>query len=84
MGGAGVASTDGAAAAYWNPSRLAFAAPGTAVLLLLEASLQCEQLPEALLGTVRELQIVAALQFRITPGQVAETGQEIPVEGLQA
>ncbi len=33
MGGGGVAATEGAAAAYWNPSRLAFALPGTAVLL---------------------------------------------------
>ena len=33
MGGGGVAATEGAAAAYWNPSRLAFDTPGTAVLL---------------------------------------------------
>jgi len=33
MGGTGVASTEGAAAAYWNPSRLAFVPPGTAFLL---------------------------------------------------
>lgn len=33
MGGAGVASTEGAAAAYWNPSRAALGAPGTRVLL---------------------------------------------------
>jgi hypothetical protein len=33
MGGSGVASTEGAAAAYWNPSRLAFADEGTAALV---------------------------------------------------
>jgi hypothetical protein len=33
MGGTGVASAEGAAAAYWNPSRAAFADPGTSVLL---------------------------------------------------
>ncbi|MBD3222700.1 PorV/PorQ family protein [bacterium] len=34
MGGAAVASAEGAAAAYWNPSRAAFSdAPGTSVLL---------------------------------------------------
>lgn len=33
MGGTGVASTEGAAAAYWNPARLAFAGDGTAFLL---------------------------------------------------
>ena len=32
MGGAAVAATDGAAAAYWNPTRLAFAGEGTEVL----------------------------------------------------
>jgi hypothetical protein len=33
MGGGGVAATEGAAAAYWNPSRPVFEAHGTAVLL---------------------------------------------------
>lgn len=33
MGGAGVASVTGAAAAFWNPSRLLFAPEGTALLL---------------------------------------------------
>ncbi|MBK9302986.1 MAG: PorV/PorQ family protein [bacterium] len=33
MGGAGVASADGAAAVYWNPARLAFATEGTDLLL---------------------------------------------------
>jgi hypothetical protein len=33
MGGTGVASTEGAAAAYWNPSRLAFRPEGTELLL---------------------------------------------------
>jgi hypothetical protein len=33
MGGSGVASTEGAAAAYWNPARQAFAGDGTAFLL---------------------------------------------------
>lgn len=33
MGGSGVASTSGAAAAYWNPARLAFAGDGTSFLL---------------------------------------------------
>ncbi|HOX26625.1 MAG TPA: PorV/PorQ family protein [Candidatus Krumholzibacteria bacterium] len=33
MGGTGVASTEGAAAAYWNPSRLAFAEAGTSFLV---------------------------------------------------
>jgi hypothetical protein len=33
MGGGGVAATEGASAAYWNPSRLVFDDPGTAVLL---------------------------------------------------
>lgn len=33
MGGGAVASATGAAAAYWNPSRAAFAAPSTSVLL---------------------------------------------------
>ncbi len=33
MGGTGVASAEGAAAAYWNPSRLAFTPPGTEVLV---------------------------------------------------
>jgi len=33
MGGTGVAATTGAAAAYWNPSRLAFAGEGTAALV---------------------------------------------------
>ncbi len=33
MGGSGVAATEGAAAAYWNPSRLAFQPAGTAVLV---------------------------------------------------
>lgn len=33
MGGAGVASAEGAAAAYWNPSRAALGAAGTSVLL---------------------------------------------------
>ena len=33
MGGTGVASTEGAAAAYWNPARLAFGGEGTSFLL---------------------------------------------------
>lgn len=33
MGGTGVASTEGAAAAYWNPARQAFAGEGTSFLL---------------------------------------------------
>jgi len=33
MGGTGVASTEGAAAAYWNPSRLALQETGTSLLL---------------------------------------------------
>lgn len=33
MGGAGVASAEGAAAAYWNPSLAALGGPGTSVLL---------------------------------------------------
>lgn len=33
MGGTGVASTEGAAAAYWNPARLAFSGEGTSFLL---------------------------------------------------
>ncbi len=33
MGGGGIAATEGAAAAYWNPSRLAFDLPGTSFLL---------------------------------------------------
>lgn len=33
MGGAGVASAEGAAAVYWNPARLAFATEGTDLLL---------------------------------------------------
>ncbi len=33
MGGSGVASAQGAAAAYWNPSRAALGAPGTSVMV---------------------------------------------------
>lgn len=33
MGGAGVASTSGAAAAYWNPALATYEAPGTALML---------------------------------------------------
>jgi hypothetical protein len=40
MGGTGVASTDGAAAAYWNPARLAFAGGGTSFLLQQQKWLQ--------------------------------------------
>ncbi len=40
MGGTGVASTGGAAAAYWNPARLAFAGDGTAFLLQQQKWLQ--------------------------------------------